>query len=208
MKPNHRSTYHRKRRRWTRTKTIVDETRAGGFNALIIASYTDPISICRHLVPLLAGGAQIVIYSPHIEPLLPLVDGYATARRTAYLQLDEDERQKIATEGGSKDFQVDPTLTLGFMMQTARVRRWQVLPGRTHPLMMGRGGAEGYVATATRVIPLDGRVQARGKQSRNKKRKTDGQSAIDAASGMEEIDYGKGDEHGSETAGNGPQEYS
>jgi len=30
--------------------------------------------------------------------------------------------------------------------------------------MMGRGGAEGYLFHATRVIPAEGRVEARGKK--------------------------------------------
>ena len=53
-------------------------------------------------------------------------------------------------------------------MQSARVREWQVLPGRTHPVMTGKGGAEGYLFTAVRVIPAEGRVEARGKFTRRK----------------------------------------
>lgn len=168
MKSNARSTYHRKRRRWSRCKDIVDETRAGNFNGLIVASYTDPTSILHQLVPLLAGGAQIVVYSPHVEPLNTLIDAYSTARRSAYLNLSIAEREAIVP---SAEFPVDPTLTLGFMLQTARVRKWQVLPGRTHPLMTGRGGAEGYVAVATRVLPVKGEIRARGKQMRSNRRK-------------------------------------
>ncbi len=48
------------------------------------------------------------------------------------------------------------------------MREWQVLPGRTHPVMTGRGGAEGYLFTATRAVPAEGRVEARGKFVRKK----------------------------------------
>lgn len=45
------------------------------------------------------------------------------------------------------------------------------MPERTHPMMTSKGGAEGYLFTATRVIPIEGRVEARGHGTR-KKRKT------------------------------------
>ena len=66
------------------------------------------------------------------------------------------------------DFPLDPTLLLAPTIQTARARSWQVLPGRTHPLMTGRGGSEGYIFTATRVLPAEGKVEARGKFKRRK----------------------------------------
>lgn len=147
---------------------IVDETRSGRFNGLIIASYTSALSIMHHLVPLLAGGAQIVVYNPHIEPLVELADLYSTARRTAFIQLDESDPQR---EVPSEDFPVDPTFLLTPGVQTGRVRRWQVLPGRTHPLMMSKGGAEGYLFVGTRVIPAEGRITARGRAKRGKAKK-------------------------------------
>ena len=166
MKSNKRSAYFRKRRRWERVKGVVNETREGGFNGLIVASFTDPISILRNLVPLLAGGSQVVVYSPNVEPLVELADYYSTARRTAFINTLPEQRVE-------KDFPVDPTLLLAPMVQTARVRRWQVLPGRTHPLMTGRGGAEGYIFVGTRVIPAEGKVEARGRPPRGKKVKAE-----------------------------------
>lgn len=164
-KSNKRATYFRKRRRWERTKSVVDETRAGGFNGLVVATFTNPVSILSHLVPLLAGGSQIVVYSPHVEVLAELADYYSTARRTAFLNTPAEDRTVP-----SKDFPLDPTLVLPPVVQTSRVRKWQVLPGRTHPLMTARGGAEGYIFTATRVLPLEGKVEARGRPPRNGKR--------------------------------------
>ncbi|OCT52620.1 tRNA (adenine(58)-N(1))-methyltransferase non-catalytic subunit trm6 [Cladophialophora carrionii] len=168
MKSNRRSAYYRKRRRWERVKSVVDETRAGGFDGLIVASFTDPTSILRHLVPLLAGGSQVVVYSATVEPLVELADCYSTARRTAFINSPADERSVP-----SRNFPLDPTLLLGAMVQTSRVRRWQVLPGRTHPLMTGRGGAEGYIFSGTRVIPAEGKVEARGRPPRGKKAKAE-----------------------------------
>lgn len=175
MKTNKRSTYFRKRKRWERVKSVVDETRAGGFNGLVIASFTNPTSILQHLVPLLAGGAQVVVYSPHVEPLAELADQYSTARRVAYINTPPEERTVP-----SPDFAVDPTLLLPPVVQTARVRKWQVLPGRTHPLMTGRGGAEGYIFVGTRVIPAEGNVEARGSGRRGKKAKGERNNEMEA----------------------------
>lgn len=162
-KSGKRSNYFRKRRRWERIKLIVDETRAGGFDGLVVASVMNPVSILRHTIPLLRGAAQVVIYSPTIESLVELSDYYSTSRRTAFVSNPPDSIL-VPTE----DFPLNPTLLLAPTVQTARSRSWQVLPGRTHPLMTGRGGSEGYVFTATRVLPAEGRIEARGKFKRRK----------------------------------------
>jgi len=196
LKSGKRGTYYRKLRRHNRVTTIVDTTLAGGFDGLVVASHMDPISILRHTIPLLRGGAQVAIYSPTIESLVNLSDAYSTSRRTAFIQsppesflslpyaADEPSQrpstppfqtaQSSDTKSGSKqptqetwpgdaDFPLNPTLLLNTAVQSARIREWQVLPGRTHPVMTGRGGAEGYLFTAVRVIPARGRVEARGK---------------------------------------------
>lgn len=173
-KAGKRGTYYRKRRRWERTKRVVDETREGGFDGLLVSSATSSDSILRHLVPLLRGGAQVVVYSPNVEPLAELSDAYSSARRVAYLQaLEESEKNEDADSPAmpGDDFPLDPRLLLSTNLQTVRAREWQVLPGRTHPLMTSRGGAEGYVFTGTRVLPVEGRVSARGTFA--KKRKLD-----------------------------------
>jgi len=173
MKSGKKGTYYRKLKRYQRTKYIVDSTLAGDFTGLAIASTMDPVSILRHTIPLLRGGAPVVIYSPTIEPLVILADFYSTSRRTAFIQSPPPElngltQEEIAKWQGNDDFPLNPTLLLGASVQSARVREWQVLPGRTHPLMTTRGGAEGYLFTGIRVIPAEGRVEARGKFSRKK----------------------------------------
>lgn len=154
-KAGRRSNYHRKRRRWEYLKSVMDETRAGGFDGLVVASVMDPASILQQLVPLLRGAGQVVVYNPHLELLAEMADLYSTERKTAYIA--------NPVPVPSEDFPVDPRLLLAPTIQTARAKSWQVLPGRTHPLMTGRGGADGYLFTATRVLPAEGRVEARGK---------------------------------------------
>lgn len=162
-KSGKRSNYFRKRRRWDRIKAVVDETRAGDFDGLIVASVMSPVSILQHTVSLLRGAAQVVVYSPTIEPLVELSDCYSTGRRTAFVTNAPDPNL-MPTE----DFPLNPTLLLAPTIQTARCKSWQVLPGRTHPLMTGRGGSEGYIFTATRVLPAEGKIKARGKFKRRK----------------------------------------
>ncbi|KAI9882414.1 MAG: hypothetical protein M1823_005844 [Watsoniomyces obsoletus] len=162
-KSSKRATYYRKRRRWERVKGVIDEVREGGYDGLIIASMMSPAPILHHTIPLLRGGAQVVVYSPHIEPLSELADLYSTPRRAAFLNNPPDP-----TTLPNEDFPVNPALLLAPMVQTARVQNWQCLPGRTHPLMTSRGGAEGYLFTATRVLPAEGKVAARGKAKRRK----------------------------------------
>ncbi|CAG8976551.1 hypothetical protein HYALB_00010193 [Hymenoscyphus albidus] len=177
LKPGKRGTYYRKLRRWKRTTNIVDTTLSGGFSGLVVASQMDPTSIVRHTIPLLRGGANVSIYSPTIEPLVQLCDHYSTARRTAFITAPPESFASLSTDEerdnwkGDEDFPLNPTLLLNATVQSARVRSWQVLPGRTHPLMTAKGGAEGYLFTAVRVVPARGRVEARGKFG--KKRKVD-----------------------------------
>ncbi|GAO16211.1 hypothetical protein UVI_02044980 [Ustilaginoidea virens] len=172
-KPNRRGNYHRKRRRWARTHEIVDATRAGGFSGLAVASTMDPISVLRHTLPLLAGGSPIAIYSPTVEPLAHLVDCFSIGRRAAWVQSPPAEAQgksqaELDRWQGSREFPLNPTLVLGAAVQTSRARRWQVLPGRTHPFMTGRGGADGFLFTGWRTNPAEGRVSARGKFQKRK----------------------------------------
>ena len=165
-----RSSYYRRRRRWERVKGAVDDTRRGQFDGLIIASVMELVGVLSHLLPLLKGGAPVVIYSPSVESLVELADLFSRARRTAFMTNAPEEG-----EMPNKDFPIDPTLLLNTTLQTTRARSWQVLPGRTHPMMMGRGGAEGYVFTGTRVLK-EGRAKARGRF--NKKRRVDRPSEL------------------------------
>jgi tRNA (adenine-N(1)-)-methyltransferase non-catalytic subunit len=174
MKSGKRSAYWRKRKRWEKVKNTVDDTRAGGFDALLIATTMDLTSVLKHLVPLVRGGGNIAIYSPTSESLTKVMDYYSRDRRAGYTKfLQQSQHAGIENPViDEEDFPVDPTLVLNPMLQTARAREWQILPMRTHPLMTGRGGAEGYLFTGTRVLPVKGvRVEAKGKFG--KKRKVD-----------------------------------
>lgn len=183
-KSGKRGTYWKKRRRWERCKAIVDDSRKGEFDGLVVASSMDLASILPHAVPLIRGGGHVVIYSPTVEPLVTLMDLYSRERRTAYISLLSKGEIPNA-----QDFPLDPRLLLAPTLQTSRVRDWQVLPGRTHPIMTSKGGAEGYVFTARKVIPLEGGVEARGNFAA-KKRKVE----MNGQSGSEQVDVQAGAE--------------
>lgn len=172
-KTSQRGNYHRKRRRWARMRHIIHTTRAGNFSGLAVASTMDPISILRHTLPLLSGGAPIAIYSPNVEPLAHLADCFSISRRASWISAPPTEAEgrtvaELEHWEGTEDFPLNPTLLLGATIQSSRARKWQVLPGRTHPVMTSRGGAEGYVFTGWRVLPVDGKIEARGKYSKRR----------------------------------------
>ncbi|KAL2846657.1 Gcd10p family-domain-containing protein [Aspergillus pseudoustus] len=180
LKTNKRGAYHRKRNRWSRVQSVVNEVRAGGYDGLVVATLMYPESVLQHTVPLLAGSAPVVIYSPTIEPLTEITDLYSTARKTAYINRKrelEEQKQPGEADGQTDEFpelaaefSVNPTLLLAPTLETVRVRPWQVLPGRTHPMMSGRGGAEGYIFHAIRVLPTSGFIQAAGNPSRKRRK--------------------------------------
>ncbi|EFX06208.1 eukaryotic translation initiation factor gamma [Grosmannia clavigera kw1407] len=183
-KPGRRGNYYRKRRRWARTRHAVEATRAGGFAGLVVATTMDLISTLRHTLPLLAGGAPVAVYSPTLEPLAALADCFSVGRRAAWMAggvggvggveaADADAPETDAGDDlerwpGTTAFPLNPMLLLGTTVQTSRARRWQVLPGRTHPLMTARGGSEGYIFTGWKALPAEGRVTARGRFKRRK----------------------------------------
>ncbi|KAF5385029.1 hypothetical protein D9615_001234 [Tricholomella constricta] len=93
--------------------TTREELFNGEFDSLIIASEYDPWSIIEKLSPYVAGSGSIVVHSPHIQILSDL----QTQMRAASQYLC-------------------PNVTESWL------RRYQVLPGRTHPTMVtsGTGG--------------------------------------------------------------------
>jgi tRNA (adenine-N(1)-)-methyltransferase non-catalytic subunit len=168
LKPSKRTAYFFKRNRWERVKNVVNEARDGGFDGLVVATLLTPASVFKHLVPRLAGSAPVAMYSPSAEPLVELMDLYSTGRRTAFitkkreLTQNSSEDEEVDLSSLYKEFELDPTLLLAPTLHHSRVRAWQVLPGRTHPLMTGRGGAEGYLFHGIRVIPTADHIQAAG----------------------------------------------
>lgn len=100
---------------------------AGDFDAVLIACHYDPISILRRLKPHLGGSASVVVHSPYLQPL---VEAHAKLR-------------------GDEEF-------INISVTEPWLRKYQVLPGRTHPEMTTSSTA-GFILHALRVF---GEVQA------------------------------------------------
>ncbi|KIP11118.1 hypothetical protein PHLGIDRAFT_64283 [Phlebiopsis gigantea 11061_1 CR5-6] len=98
-----------------------DELFAGEFDGLIVASQYDPWSILEKLYPYLGGSASIVVYSPQVQIL-------------------SDLHTKLKDHTGY----LGPSLSEGFL------RRYQILPGRTHPTM-NTSGTGGFILQAIKV---------------------------------------------------------
>ncbi|KAH9947122.1 Gcd10p-domain-containing protein [Amylocystis lapponica] len=98
-----------------------EELFAGEFDGLIVASQYEPFSILEKLSPYLTGSASIVVHSPHVQILADL-------------------QSKLR----------DLPQFLGSAVTEVWLRRYQVLPGRTHP-MMNTSGSGGYILHAIKV---------------------------------------------------------
>jgi len=118
----------RQKSRLNKRKAVTDlltstreELFSGEFDSLIVASEYDPWSILQKLVPYVAGSGSIVIHSPHIQVLADL----QTQMRTMSQYLC-------------------PNITEPWL------RRYQVLPGRTHPTMV-TSGSGGFILHAMKI---------------------------------------------------------
>lgn len=95
---------------------------AGGFDGLLVASEYDSFQIVEALSPYLAGSASIVVQSQFLQPLAGL-----------HAQMRQIPRY------------LAPSITEGWL------RRYQVLPGRTHPTM-NTSGSGSFLLHAIKVF--------------------------------------------------------
>ncbi|KAL7267639.1 tRNA (adenine(58)-N(1))-methyltransferase non-catalytic subunit trm6 [Rhizina undulata] len=178
MKSGKRTAYWRKMRRWEKAVATVEDTHKGEFDCVIVAAFMDVESIMKWAVPLVRGSGQVVAYAPSQEPLVELADKYSSANKAKWImkrnknsEEEEKEEEEKEEEDEEDEDKLDPTFLLAPTVHVTRERKYQVLPGRTHPVMTSRGGGEGFVFQATRVIPVEGRIEARGRFRGQKKKK-------------------------------------
>ncbi|GAA5921494.1 hypothetical protein JCM3775_003074 [Rhodotorula graminis] len=124
---NSRDVQKLKKRRaaFDKAREAREEFLAGGFDGVIIAAEYEPYSVIERLLPRIGGSASVVVYSPHLPLLLPVL-----------LRL----RQHPAI--------IAPTIHEPFL------RQYQVLPGRAHPEMQGMASG-GYILSMVRVWEND-----------------------------------------------------
>lgn len=119
----------RQKSRLGKRKSINDALHAtrqelfsGEFDALIVASEYEPYSVLEALFPFIAGSASIVVHSPHMQILADLQNKLRGLPQYLF-----------------------PNIVEGWL------RQYQVLPGRTHP-MMAMSGSGGYVLHTIKVF--------------------------------------------------------
>ncbi|RXW22686.1 hypothetical protein EST38_g3160 [Candolleomyces aberdarensis] len=104
---------------------VLENTRqelfAGEFDGLVIASEYEPFSIIERLFPYVAGSAPIVVHSPYVQIL-----------------------SDLQTRLRSLPQYLCPSVTEGWL------RKYQILPGRTHP-MMAMSGSGGFILHTLKI---------------------------------------------------------
>lgn len=115
--------YYRRRERALQINGVIDMVVNGNFDALITVSTLHMPGILNSVLPKIGGSRPIVIYNQYKESLLEIQQ-----------QLVPDKR------------------VLAPAIYETRVRPYQTIPGRMHPVMSNRGGG-GYILWGTRVIP-------------------------------------------------------
>lgn len=125
LKPNKQLQYARRLRRAAEINDALDTVLRGNFDALVVVSTLNIVSLLPYVLPRVGGSRPVVFYSPYKEILLE-----------AQHELMRDKR------------------VLAPAIYETRARVYQTIQGRLHPLMTLRGYG-GYVLHGTRVFPAD-----------------------------------------------------
>ncbi|EGV60631.1 tRNA (adenine(58)-N(1))-methyltransferase non-catalytic subunit trm6 [Yamadazyma tenuis] len=132
MKAPKRSQYYRRQKRANDINEVIEMVQQGNFDAFISITTLDPTTYLPFVIPKVGGSRPITVYSQFKETLL----------QTQHF-LSSDKR------------------ILAPSIFETRVRPYQTIPGRIHPLMTMRGYG-GYIMVGTRVFPKES-VQAVGR---------------------------------------------
>ncbi|KAJ2557130.1 tRNA (adenine(58)-N(1))-methyltransferase non-catalytic subunit trm6 [Coemansia sp. RSA 1933] len=113
----------RRMRGHTKLSQTLDDLHQGDFDALVVSTNYNPLTVIKRLVPRLGGSRMLVVYDQSKEALLE-----------SFLWLRE-----------SREF-------LNVQLSESWLREYQVLPKRTHPLMSMSGGG-GFLLSAIHLAP-------------------------------------------------------
>ncbi|KAI5962439.1 TRM6 [Candida pseudojiufengensis] len=138
MKPKYVEHYLRKKQKAANINTVLDMVVKGNFDGFISMSTLYIPDVLEYIIPKIGGSRPIVIYNQYKELLAEVQ------------QLFTNDRRVLASS----------------ILET-RVRPYQTIPGRMHPIMTMKS-LGGYVLWGTKVIPDDS-VQALGKGVKRKR---------------------------------------
>ena len=140
MKTLKRAQYFKREKRAKSTNEAIALIEKGNFDAFISVSSLHIPSILPYVLPKIGGSRPIVIYSPYKELLMEIQNCLIADRKV-----------------------------LGPCILETRMRPYQSLLGRMHPVMTMRGYG-GYIVWGTRVFPKEAGIQAAGKGAKRSKR--------------------------------------
>ncbi|KAK8850545.1 hypothetical protein IAR55_004463 [Kwoniella newhampshirensis] len=129
------------------------ELHCANWDGLIVATSLSPISVISRLTPYLLGSSSIVAYSSHLQVLAELL---------SWSKKDPNYINDTITESWE--------------------RTYQVLPGRTHP-MMTTSATGGYLWSAIRVHPSKFLLESHQRFKRRKTGKPQGKEATTTTGG-------------------------
>lgn len=133
LKPNKRIQLERRSKRARDINEVIGLVQKGNFDGFISVCTLHMPTLLPHILPMIGGSRPIVIYSQYKELLLETQHSLTGDKRVLAPSIFE-----------------------------SRVRPFQTIPGRMHPVMTMRGFG-GYVLWGTRVLPQEGGVTAVGR---------------------------------------------
>lgn len=139
MKGLKRAQYFKREKRAKSINEAIALIEKGNFDAFISVSSLHIPSIIPYVLPKIGGSKPIAIYSPFKELLMEIQNCLIADRRV-----------------------------LSPCIFETRMRPYQSILGRMHPVMTMRGYG-GYIVWGTRVLPKDGGIQAAGKGAKKSK---------------------------------------
>ncbi|KAG7863292.1 hypothetical protein KL939_000611 [Ogataea angusta] len=143
MPPQRRSMYAKRQAKAEKLRQTVEMVANHDLDAVVSISTLNPATLIPRVLEALAGSRPVVAYHQYKEMLIELDHVLQKDKRVIMTNISE-----------------------------TKVRHYQTVPGKLHPLMTSRAGG-GYVFHGLRVLPVEG-VQAVG---RGKKRKSDESAA-------------------------------
>ncbi|KAI5954309.1 TRM6 [Candida jiufengensis] len=137
-KPKHREHYLKKKERATNVNDVINLVLEGNFDGFVSMTTLHMPDVLEYIIPKIGGSRPVVIYNQYKELLAEVQQQFTNDRRILASSIFE-----------------------------TRVRPYQTIPGRMHPLMTMKS-LGGYVLWGTKVIPDDS-VQAIGKGVKRKR---------------------------------------
>lgn len=150
-KPGKRIQLERRSKRANEINSVISMVQKGNFDGFISVCTLHMPTLLPHILPMIGGSRPIVIYNQFKELLLETQHYISSDKRVLAPSIFE-----------------------------SRVRPFQTIPGRMHPRMTMKGYG-GYVLWATKVIPIEGGVQAVGRGIIKKKRDEESTTSKDQA---------------------------